>query len=146
MQPSGCKAWIIQWAWGKRRTLGQCGHLALEQARAHAATAMAEVIQQGLPSIARAKPNSCNLAEFLDNHYAPWVVGDIKTGARSLQIIRAAFPDLLPRQLVTIDASAIEAWWKARLAVFKLFEISLGLGSPAATRKSCNALGTAMRT
>ena len=39
VQPSGYKAWIIQWAWGKRRTLGQFGHLTLEQARAHAALA-----------------------------------------------------------------------------------------------------------
>ncbi len=117
VQPSGYKAWIIQWAWGKRRTLGQCGHLSLDQARAHAATAMAEVIQQGLPSIAKAKPTSCTLKGFLDQHYAPWVVGDIKTGERSLQIIRTAFPDLLPRQLAAIDAGAIEHWWKARLAV-----------------------------
>lgn len=116
VQPSGYKAWIIQWAWGKRRTLGQLGHLTLEQARAHAALAMAEVIQQGLPSIAKAKPSSCTLSEFLTDHYGPWVVGELKTGVRSLQIIRAAFPDLMSRQLTAIDAPAIEHWWKARLA------------------------------
>ncbi|HEY5972303.1 MAG TPA: site-specific integrase [Pseudoxanthomonas sp.] len=101
VQPSGYKAWIIQWAWGKRRTLGQFGHLTLEQARAHAALAMAEVIQQGLPSIAKAKPATCTLSEFLDDHYAAWVVSDIKTGKRSLQIIRTAFPDFQSRQLNT---------------------------------------------
>ena len=116
VQPSGYKAWIIQWAWGKRRTLGQFGHLTLEQARAHAALAMAEVIQQGLPSIAKAKPASCTLSDFLTEHYAEWVISDIKTGKRSLQIIRAAFPDFQSRQLTEIDAPAIEHWWKARLA------------------------------
>lgn len=116
VQPSGYKAWIIQWAWGKRRTLGQCGHLTLEQARAHAALAMAEVIQQGLPSIAKAKPASCTLSDFLTDHYAEWVISDIKTGKRSLQIIKTAFPDFQSRQLTEIDATAIEHWWKARLA------------------------------
>ncbi|MCL1633953.1 Arm DNA-binding domain-containing protein [Luteimonas sp. SX5] len=40
VQPSGYKAWIIEWSRGKRRTLGAFGHLTLEQARAHAAQAI----------------------------------------------------------------------------------------------------------
>ena len=53
VQPSGHKSWIIEWTRGKRRTLGAFSHLSLEQARAHAAQATAEVIQRGLPSIAK---------------------------------------------------------------------------------------------
>jgi len=55
VQPSGHKAWIIEWTRGKRRTLGALGHLTLDQARAHASQAMAEYIQRGLPSIAKPK-------------------------------------------------------------------------------------------
>lgn len=71
VQPSGHKAWVIEWARGKRRTLGALGHLSLDQARAHAAQAMAEVIQQGLPSIAKPERPRCSLAAFLSDHYEP---------------------------------------------------------------------------
>lgn len=50
VQPSGYKAWIVSWAHGKRRTLGCVDHITLEQARAYAAQAMAEAVQQGLPT------------------------------------------------------------------------------------------------
>jgi hypothetical protein len=55
VQPSGHKAWIVTWAHGKRRTLGAVEHVSLEQARAHASQALAEAVQQRLPSLAKDK-------------------------------------------------------------------------------------------
>lgn len=52
VQPSGYKAFIVEWARGKRKTLGFAGHLSLDEARAQTLTAMAEALQQRLPSIA----------------------------------------------------------------------------------------------
>lgn len=115
VQPSGYKAWIIEWARGKRRTLGAFGHLTLEQARAHAAQAMAETIQQGLPSIARTKPASCTLEDFLTTHYAPWAEVELKAGARYVDRIRVVFSGLLERPVNQIDAGAIDQWWRERL-------------------------------
>ena len=115
VQPSGYKAWIIEWTRGKRRTLGAYAHLTVDQARSHAAQSMAEFIQVGLPSIAKAKPTSCSLDLFLQDHYGPWAQANLRCGARYAETIRRAFPGFLPWQLTAIDATAVEQWWAKRL-------------------------------
>lgn len=116
VQPSGHKAWIIEWSRGRRRTLGAHSHLTLDQARAHAAQSMAEFIQTGLPSIAKSKSASCTLGTFLAEHYAPWATSELRCGQRSVQMIRTAFSTLLSKQLADIDGACVDQWWKVRLA------------------------------
>lgn len=115
VQPSGHKAWIVTWAHGKRRTLGAVEHLTLDQARAHASHALAEVVQQRLPSLAKAKVVTCMLDEFLTDHYAPWAAVELRRGARYVQRIRTNFAELLKRQLSEIDIPTIDRWWRDRL-------------------------------
>src|ERR1700741_4392259 len=116
VQPSGHKAWIVTWAHGKRRTLGAVEHLTLEQARAQAAQAMAEVVQQRLPTIAKAKVVTCTLGEFLTDHYEPWARVELRRGARYVQRIRTHFVELLKRALHEIDVPTIDRWWRDRLS------------------------------
>ncbi len=116
VQPSGHKAWVIEWARGKRRTLGALGHLSIDQARAHAAQAMAEVIQQGLPSIAKPERPRCSLAAFLSDHYEPWARAELRNGARYVQRVRTAFAGSLSKQLTEIDAAWVDRWWTERLS------------------------------
>lgn len=115
VQPSGHKAWIIEWSRGKRRTLGPLGHLTLDQARAHASTAMAEVIQLGLPSIAKTKLASCTLRTLLSDYYSPWATTELRSGGRSVQMIETAFADQLDLPLTNIDGMLIDKWWRGRL-------------------------------
>jgi integrase len=116
VQPSGHKAWIIEWGRGKRRTIGDFGHLTLDQARAHAARSMAEVIQQGLPSIAKPKVKTCTLEQFLSDHYSPWAQAELKCGERYVQRIRKSFQRALSKRLDEIDAGFIDRWWTDRLS------------------------------
>ena len=116
VQPSGHKAWIVTWAHGKRRTLGSAGHLTLEQARAYASQAMAEVVQQGLPSIAKPEQPRCTLAAFLDDHYEHWAKIELRGGQHYVERIQTQFPSLLNRQLSEIDEAAIDRWWRSRVA------------------------------
>jgi hypothetical protein len=115
VQPSGYKAWIIEWTRGKRRTLGAFGHLTLEQARAHAQQTAAEYIQQGLPSIAKVKPTSCTLGDYLTDRYARWAAVELRRGQSYVDRIRAVFAGLLGTQLIDIDAALIDRWWHDRL-------------------------------
>lgn len=115
VQPSGHKAWIVTWAHGKRRTLGSAGHLTLDQARAYASQAMAEVIQQGLPSIAKRERPRCTLAAFLDDHYEPWARAELRGGARYVERIQTVFAWVMDRQLSQIDATLIDRWWRGRV-------------------------------
>lgn len=115
VQPSGHKAWIVTWAHGKRRTLGSATLLTLEQARAYASQAMAEVIQQGLPSIAKPERPRCTLAAFLNDHYEPWAKVELRGGQHYVERIQTHFAGLLNRQLLEIDEAAIDRWWRNRV-------------------------------
>ncbi|RYE68147.1 MAG: DUF4102 domain-containing protein, partial [Oxalobacteraceae bacterium] len=116
VQPSGHKSWIIEWTRGKRRTLGAFSHLTLEQARAHAAQATAEVIQRGLPSIAKAPiATTPNLDDFLTQRYEPWATVELRGAAQYIKCIRYAFAGLLDMPLSAIDVETIDAWWGKRV-------------------------------
>lgn len=116
VQPSGHKAWIVTWAHGKRRTLGAVEHVTLEQARAHASQALAEAVQQRLPSLAKAKVVTCTLDAFLTEHYEPWARVELRRGARYVQRIRTHFAGLLKRPLHEIDVLTVDRWWRERLS------------------------------
>ncbi|MGY0619885.1 tyrosine-type recombinase/integrase [Lysobacter sp. A378] len=135
VQPSGHKAWIVSWAHGKRRTLGAVAHLTLEQARAHTSHAMAEVIQKGLPSIAKTKAVTCTLDQFLTDHYLPWATVELRRGKRYVQRIRTQFAGMLKLDLSAIDAPLIDRWWRDRLT-------SNGTGKPVAKITAYRDLGT----
>lgn len=115
VQPSGYKAWIVEWARGKRRTLGAAGHLTLDEARAQALQAMAQVLQNRLPDIATKAPVHMTLETFLDAHYTPWAGVELRGGVRYVDRLRRSFKSLLERPLDQIDLPIIEAWWQERL-------------------------------
>lgn len=117
VQPSGYKAWIVEWARGKRRTLGATGHLTLDEARAQALQAMAQVLQQRLPDLAIKPVPSLSLETFLSEHYAPWASAELRGGALYVDRSRGNFSELLERMLDQIDLPSIEAWWQRRLKV-----------------------------
>ena len=115
VQPSGYKAWIVEWARGKRKTLGFAGHLSLDEARAQALQAMAQALQNKLPTIGAPAPTSLTLAQFLSEHYGPWATQELRGGARYVERIQTTFPDFLNGPLSAFDSQAIDAWWRARV-------------------------------
>jgi integrase len=114
VQPSGHKAWIIEWTRGKRRTLGAYSHLTVDQARAHASHAMAEYIQQGLPTIARVVRDCPTLERFLHDEYLPWAKTQLRGADANVTTILRAFPAFLDRPLDAITAADVSTWWVAR--------------------------------
>lgn len=115
VQPSGYKAWIVEWSRGKRRTLGFAGHLGLDEARSQALQTMAEAAQERLPAIAKRAPASMTLRVFLDEHYATWAQAELRGGAQYVARIQKTFPRLLDTPLIALDLAAIESWWRARV-------------------------------
>lgn len=125
VQPSGYKGWILQWDHKKRRTLGPLGHLTLDQARTMASHLMAEVIQQGVPSLAKPKMRNITLEQFLDEHYAPWARSELRGAAKIVARLQSAFADLLGLSLAELDTARIESWWRNRLTA-----VSAATGKP----------------
>lgn len=117
IQPSGYKGWYVEWTRGKRRRLGPYEHLTLDQARAYAQQAVAEHVQQGLPSIARAPDTSCTLRTFISDRYKAWAISDLKGGAQYVRTMKRVFADDLDQPLTAFDPDWADRWWQARIAV-----------------------------
>jgi len=115
VQPSGYKAWIVEWARGKRRTLGAAGHLTLDEARAQALHAMSQALQQRLPDLATPSASGMSLETFLDERYTPWAKIELKGGEDYSSRIKASFPGFLSLPLEQIDEVAVERWWQTVL-------------------------------
>ena len=115
VQPSGYKAWIVEWERGKRRTLAAAGHLSLDEARAQALHAMSQALQQRLPDLAASNDTGMTLAAFLDERYTPWSQLELKCGDDYSKRIRQAFPAFLDLPLEQIDAPIVERWWLTSL-------------------------------
>ena len=116
VQPSGHKAWVVEWARGRRKTLGALSELPLEDARAVAAAAMAEALKHGAPGLAKPKRQEISLGAFLSQHYGPWAASQLKWGEGVVDRLETGFSSLLRRRLHEIDQWLVDRWWKERLA------------------------------
>jgi integrase len=117
IQPSGYKCWILQWGHKKRKTLGPLGHLSLDQARTTASHLMAEVIQSGVPSLAKSKSANLTLRKFIDEQFAPWAKAELRTGHQLITTLDRAFGDFMGLALHEIDINRLEIWWRKRLTM-----------------------------
>jgi integrase len=87
--PSGKTVWAVQYARGKRHTLGRADLISVDEARSQARN----ILANGPPTPA---PPALiiTLAEFLNERYSPWVLVHRKDAAATLARINAHFsPD-----------------------------------------------------
>jgi len=117
VNPSGHKAWVVEWARGRRRTLGALSELTLDDARSAAAVVMAEAMKLGEPTLSTKGRGDLTLDVFINEHYSPWVPDQLKGGKETVDRIRAAFRDLMPRRLSEIDQWVVDRWWTDRLSM-----------------------------
>lgn len=114
VQPSGTLSYVIQYARGKRITLGDARVLTLEQARTKAREILGQVATGADPQEERKpKAGPLTLDKFLRDHYGPWQKTHHRRGDTE-QRLRAAFPDLLGKPLPDVTPWLIEKHRKAR--------------------------------
>ena len=56
-----------------------------------------------------------SLKSFLEEHYLPWALANLKSGQQTVDSIKRAFPDYLALPLVDIQLAKIEKWRTQRL-------------------------------
>lgn len=116
VQPSGVKSWNVQWARGKRRSIGKYPVATLEMARVKALQILADAgTNGGTPEIGKRKAAIRTLRDFLDNEYGPWVKTNRKDGDATLARIEAVFADLLDKPLNQVNTWVLEKWRSQRL-------------------------------
>ncbi len=55
------------------------------------------------------------LASFLENHYKPWALANLKSGQQTIDSIKRSFPDYLSRPMPDIQIKQIERWRTEKL-------------------------------
>jgi integrase len=110
VQPSGRKSFVVEYARGKRITLGCADVLTLTQARQMAQDILGQYAQGKDPMAERRAARAGTLGEFLDKHYAPWAESHQRASTDTVTRVRKCFPDLLQKQLAEITPWLIEKY------------------------------------
>ncbi|WP_077731394.1 site-specific integrase [Methylocaldum sp. 14B] len=116
VQPTGRKSYIVEYARGKRVTLGDAAILTLTAAR-NAAIEVLGKAAQGIDPREDRKPKTepMTLRRFIDQKYRPWAHGNHKSSDTHVKRIESCFSDLLDRPLLEITPWLIEKYRLARL-------------------------------
>lgn len=118
VQPSGVKSFIVEWARGKRTTIGRYPVMTLDGARAQAKLALADVVKAGKPSTARERGDRAairTLGDFIDHRYAPHVLATAKAGKATVDALKAHFGHLYAKRLDAITRADFDAFQAKRL-------------------------------
>jgi len=120
IQPSGSASYVVQYKRGKRITLGKVSVLTPTMARERAKTVIGMYADGATEFEIREaiKPGKGDtLKSFIDDHYEPWAVANLKTGSKTIRTIRAKFYESLEhKHLTDINPWLIEKWRKGRKA------------------------------
>lgn len=129
VQPSGVKSYVIEYARGRRKTIGRATVLTLEQARRKALEVLAD------PAAAVGPRRDMELREFLSKHYAPWVKANRKDGEATMKRLESCFGDYGTKRLTEMDALLVEKWRTGRLKAGR---------APATVNRDITALKAAL--
>ncbi|WHZ20485.1 MAG: Phage integrase [Rhodanobacteraceae bacterium] len=115
VQPSGVKSFIVQWARGKRRTLGKYPALTATAARTQALAILSDAAQHGTPEVAKPRPKTTTLRAFVDEAFRPWAQANLRQGDVEADRIVSMFAEFADKPLTAINAWTVEKWRAKRI-------------------------------
>lgn len=132
IQPSGRKVFVVSYRNNGRKTdhtIGQWGIVTLAQARDLAKAALGKVATGTDPQQERKaarvaaecarkeaeRTKQQTLGTFLDEHYAPWLIRERRSGAATQARIRNCFAEWLDLSMPTLTPWLVEKWKAKRL-------------------------------
>ena len=110
VQPSGRRSYYVEYARGKRLSLGRADVLSASIAREKAREILAQAVQGHAPAAERRQGKAHTLRSFMTDVYEPWAAANLRTGDAPVIRIRTKFPELLDRRLVDLTPWLIEKW------------------------------------
>lgn len=123
VQPSGTKSYIVEWARGKRRTIGRHPVMTLDGARETARRLLGEAAEHGAPvaviqaaKSAESQADVRTFGEFMRERYGPHVQATAKAGVATVQSLARQFAHLYDRDLTSISRADFDAFKMKRLA------------------------------
>lgn len=108
VQPSGRKAYIVEYARGRRMTIGNAAVLTPAQAREKAKSVLGQVAEGTDPAAEKRKAKADTLQAFVEQEYRPWTRAHRKHGDVWCDQILRVFRDLADKSLSEITAHHVE--------------------------------------
>lgn len=117
VQPSGAKSYVVEWARGKRRTIGRHPVMTLAGARQTARALLVEIDAHGEPlaAIENRSHKVGTFGEFIRDEYAAWALANQKHGQATIDALASTWGDLYVKPLGDILALDVERIKSRRL-------------------------------
>jgi integrase len=115
VRDSGHASYVVNYARGKKVTIGRADALTPLQARELAKGVLGDVAHGKDPQAERRKRRTATLRAFVKDQYLPWAEANRKTGAETVTRVLAAFPEsILKRPMGELTAFQLEQWRTSR--------------------------------
>ena len=112
-------SYYVEYARGKRVSLGPADAIPPAAARDKAREMLAQA-HLGTDLVEeKRKARAQTLGEFVDMHYEPWALANIRTGPATVQRFRTNFSGLLSIKLGALSALDVDQWRAERLKAVK---------------------------
>lgn len=116
VQPSGAMSYYVEYARGKRMSLGRADAVTPQQARDQAKDILGSVFQGKDPAAELAKPTTEHtFGSFVDEEYASWAVANVRTHKGTLRRLNRSFASFRSLRLSEITPLLVERWRSERL-------------------------------
>ena len=136
VQPSGVKSFNIQWSRAGSTSIGKYPGMTLEAARIQAHDIISDAAKHGTPEVAKGKTKVATFADYIKDHYAPWVTAETKSGKATIANINAQFGNLFGKKPLT----DVTAW---QIEKFKAKRIKAGI-KPATVNRDLGRIRAAL--
>ena len=111
VQPSGAMTYYVEYARGKRVSLGRADVISPQQARDQAKDILAETFKGNDPGAAAAKQaQEHTFGSFLDDVYAAWLKANVRIHEATIKRLNQCFADFRPLKLSEISPRLVEQW------------------------------------
>ena len=110
VNPSGHMSYVVQYARGKRYTIGSTEVYSAKEAREKARTILGKAADGEDVNKRTPSGNALSLNQFLEKEYIPWATANLKSGLDSIQKIKYSFSHLLDLPLTEINTHKIDKW------------------------------------
>ena len=116
VQPSGAMSYYVEYARGKRISLGRADVITPQQARDQAKEILADVYKGIDPGAAPDEPaKEHTFGSFIDLEYTGWALANVRTHKGTLRRLNHSFADFRALKLTEITPLLVERWRAERL-------------------------------
>lgn len=115
VQPSGAMTYYVEYARGKRISLGRADVITPQDAREQAKGILGDAFQGKDPNAAAKQAKEHTFGTFVDEEYAGWAKANVRTHKGTLRRLNQSFADFRKLKLSEITPLLVERWRSDRL-------------------------------